>query len=173
MLTGGQVRSVSPSGAASAGCSGLTPKRLLTRAPSDCEDAGATDIPQLVANATAANSAILRHLPNPAAPMITCLSPIRRPWHPRAIRPSSPWGRVITAQWRRTQGAGNPVSAAKILVQQAEQQMVLPDAVDAEIAPREALAAEAAFLQHPERRRIGGDASGLDAVKIELAEQRW
>src|SRR6266576_6210073 len=108
MLTGGQVKSVSPSagGAASAGCSGLTPKRLLKRSPSDCEDAGAANIPQLVANATAAKIAILRHLPNPAAPMITYLSPIRRPWHPRVIRPSSPWGRVITAQWRRTQGAG-------------------------------------------------------------------
>src|SRR5216110_2268418 len=57
-------------------------------------------------------------------------------------------------------------------MQQAEQQMVLPDAVDAEIAPRQALAAEAAFFQHPDRRRIGGDAGGLDAVKIELAEQR-
>src|SRR5258705_2212530 len=104
--------------------------------------------------------------------MIPCLSPIRRPWHPRAIRPSSPSGRVITAQWRRTQGAGNPVSAAKILMQQAEQQMVLPDAVDAEVAPRQALATESAFLQHPDRRGVGGDAGRLDAVEIELAEQR-
>src|SRR5690349_16377498 len=40
-------------------------------------------------------------------------------------------------------------SAAEILVQQAEQQMVLPDAVDAEITPRQSLAGEAALLQHP------------------------
>src|SRR4051812_31876443 len=54
---------------------------------------------------------------------------------------SSPERRVITAQWRRTQGvypARTPFgSAAKILVQQAEQQVVLPDAVDAEVAPRQ------------------------------------
>src|SRR5665213_1186212 len=53
-------------------------------------------------------------------------------------------------------------SAAKILVQQAEQQMVLPDAVDAEIAPRQSLATETAFFQHPDRGRIGGNAGGLD-----------
>src|SRR6266478_8521261 len=106
MLTGGQVRSVSPSGAASAGCSGLTPKRLLTRAPSDCEDAGATDIPQLVANATAAKIAILRHLPNPAAPMITCLSPIRRPWqspgHPTLIPLAPRYNSAMAANPRRS-----------------------------------------------------------------------
>jgi hypothetical protein len=39
-----------------------------------------------------------------------------------------------------------PGLAAKILMQQAEQQVVLPDAIDAEIAPRQALAAESAFL---------------------------
>src|SRR5882757_828957 len=62
--------------------------------------------------------------------------------------------------------------AAKILVQQAEQQVVLPDAVDAEIASRQTFAIESAFLEHPDRRRIGGNAGGLDAVKIELTEQR-
>src|SRR5262245_66194663 len=49
--------------------------------------------------------------------------------------------------------------------------MVLPDAVDAEIAPREALAGEAALLQDPDRGRIRGDAGGLDAMQIELSEQ--
>src|SRR3977135_1070111 len=62
--------------------------------------------------------------------------------------------------------------AAKILVQQAEQQVVLPDPVDAEIAPRQALAGKPAFLQHPDRGRVGGNAGGLDAVQIEFAEQR-
>src|ERR1700694_4998280 len=111
MLTGGQVKSGSPSGgaAASAGCSGVTPKRLLKRSPSDCEDAGEADMMQLIANETAANIAIPRHLVDQAAPMITRLSPMRRPCilrHPAL----APLGRVITAQWRRTQGgswAGN------------------------------------------------------------------
>src|SRR3954462_5597359 len=67
---------------------------------------------------------------------------------------------------------GKPCSAAEILVQQAEQQMVLPDPVDAEITAAQPLAGEAALLQHPDRRRIGGNAGGLDPVQIELAEQR-
>src|SRR6185437_7293887 len=85
------------------------------------------------------------------------------------------WSRVITIRSRRTQGAllhpENEHLPAKILVQQAEQQMVLPDAVDAEIAPREPLAGKAAFLQHPDRRRIRRDTGRLDPVQIELAEQ--
>src|SRR6266508_2607786 len=84
-----------------------------------------------------------------------------------------PYSSPMAANPRHPKGLEINGSAAKILMQQAEQQVVLPDAVDAEIAPRQALAAEAAFLQHPDRRRIGGNAGGLDAVKIELAEQRW
>src|SRR6267142_2771115 len=87
--------------------------------------------------------------------------------------------RVITAQCRRTQGSKKSADhyletrlAAKILVQQAEQQVVLPDAIDAEIASRQTFAVKSAFLKHPDRRRIGGNAGGLDAVKIEFAEQR-
>src|ERR1700744_5292817 len=56
---------------------------------------------------------------------------------------------LIAIGSRRTQGAllhpkvGPPaLLTPEILVQQAEQQMVLPDAVDAEIAPRQALARE-------------------------------
>src|SRR6185312_11660360 len=63
------------------------------------------------------------------------------------------------------------VSPAKILVQQAEQKMILPDAVDAEIAPRQPLPAEAAFLQHTDRGCVRRDAGGFDAVQVELAEQ--
>ncbi len=59
---------------------------------------------------------------------------------------------------------------AKILVQKAEQQMVLPDAVDAEVAPRHSFAGEAAFLQHADRGGIGGNAGGLDAVQIQFAD---
>src|SRR5712664_4985102 len=87
--------------------------------------------------------------------------------------------RVITAQCRRTQGSKKSADhyletrlAAKILMQQAEQQVVLPDAIDAEITSRQTFAAKSAFLKHPDRRRIGGNAGGLDAVKIEFAEQR-
>src|SRR5260370_26010186 len=102
-------------------------------------------------------------------------SPMRRPCRLTPSDHLAPGGgRVITAQWRRTQGKRQHPktrSAAKILMQQAEQQMILPDAVDAEIAPRQALAGKTAFLQHPDRWCIGGDAGGLDAMQIELAEQ--
>src|SRR5450631_1841001 len=87
--------------------------------------------------------------------------------------------RVITAQCRRTQGAKKSPChnlttrlAAKILMQQAEQKVVLPDAIDTEIASRQAFAVKATFLQHPDRGRIGGNAGGLDAMKIEFPEQR-
>src|SRR4030088_1122440 len=85
MLTGGQVRSFSPSGAgsgaASAGSSGFPPKKLLKRSPSDCDDAGEASIPQLIPNETAANNAMLRDLPGRAAVMTARLSPIQRPRH--------------------------------------------------------------------------------------------
>src|SRR6266487_5693983 len=121
--------------------------------------------------------------------------PSGRPARPRPPQPPSPWpnhyypcdvpeipsSRIVPGRRYSSPMAANPRhpkgleingSAAEILMQQAEQQMVLPDAIDAEIAPRQPLAGEAAFLQHPDRRRIGGDAGGLDAVEIELAEQR-
>src|SRR6187200_451701 len=82
-----------------------------------------------------------------------------------------PYSSPMAANPRHLKGLEINGSAAKILMQQAEQQMVLPDAVDAEIAPRQPLAGEAAFLQHPDRGRIGGNAGGLDAVQIEFAEQ--
>ena len=45
-------------------------------------------------------------------------------------------------------------STAEILMQQAEQQVVLPDAIDTEIASRQAFAVKATFLQHPKRRSL-------------------
>src|ERR1700688_5047421 len=85
MLTGGQVRSFSPSGAGggppSAGSSDFPPKRLLKRSPSDCDDAGETSMLQLIPSKTAAEIAVRRHLPDRAAVMIPRLSPIRGPWH--------------------------------------------------------------------------------------------
>src|SRR5207253_10288579 len=83
-----------------------------------------------------------------------------------------PYSSPMAANPRHPKGLEINGSAAEILMQQAEQQMVLPDTVDTEIAPRQPLAGEAAFLQHPDRRRIGGNAGGLDAVQVELAEQR-
>src|ERR1700730_17393179 len=61
---------------------------------------------------------------------------------------------------------------AKVLMQQTEQEMILPCAVDAEIAPRQPLAGKAAFLENPDGRLIAGNASRLDAMQIEFAEQR-
>src|SRR6266540_1098825 len=121
--------------------------------------------------------------------------PSGKPARPRLRLPPSPWPNdshpcdapdpIVSRDCSRrpysSQMAANPRhpkgleingSAAEILMQQAEQQMVLPDAVDAEIAPRQALAGESAFLQHADRGRIGGNAGGLDAVQVELPEQR-
>src|SRR5260370_8157860 len=82
MLTGGQVRSLSPSGvdggAPWAGSSDFPPKRLLKRSPSDCEDAGEANMLQLTANETAANIAILRRQLDRAA-LMTRSSPIDVP----------------------------------------------------------------------------------------------
>src|SRR5258708_2013993 len=121
--------------------------------------------------------------------------PSGRPARPQTPQPPSPWpndyypcdvpeipsSRIVPRRRYSSPMAANPRhpkcleinnSAAEILMQQAEQQMVLPDAVDAEIAPRQPLTGEAAFLQHPDRGRIGRNAGGLDAVQIELAKQR-
>src|SRR3981081_3534574 len=173
MLTGGQVRSFSPSGgtvwASSAGASVLPPKRLLKRSPSDCEDAGEANMPHPTPSATAADIAILR---DSTAVMIPRFSPIRRRSHLPTILRGPRYNSAMAANPRHAPNCENQGSAAKILMQQAEQQMVLPDAVDAEIAPRQTLAAETAFLQHRHPRRIGGNAGSPDAVKVELAEQR-
>src|SRR5258708_1470135 len=62
---------------------------------------------------------------------------------------------AMTANPRRVPQSHNRRVTAKILVQKAEQQMVLPDAVDAEIAPRQPLPCKAAFLHHPDPRSVG------------------
>ena len=54
----------------------------------------------------------------------------------------------------------------KIILQQTEQQVILPRAVDAQVSPRQPLAREAAFFQHADRRRVGRDAGRLDAVYL-------
>src|SRR5665213_1181237 len=192
MLTGGQLSSLSTgAGAVSPTACDLEPNSWLNLSPID--GLGVDELPNMPppphpdssAPATASAS-VAGARPAPAAPIIgiISLSGIRKsPKNsPRAPeRPLARW-RVITAQWRRTQGIPGRSSglqqyretrlAAEILMQQAEQQVVLPDAIDAEIAPRQTLAGEAAFLQHPDRGRIGGNAGGLDAVQIEFAEQR-
>src|SRR5690242_9754022 len=80
-------------------------------------------------------------------------SPWPNDYHPCDVPeiPSSPsssrrrYSSPMAANPRHLKGlgtSGEHRSAAKILMQQAEQQMVLPDAVDAEIAPRQSLAGE-------------------------------
>jgi hypothetical protein len=76
----------------------------LKRSPSDCDDAGEADMPQIIPDETAANTAILQYLFDRATVMTTRLSPMRRPWYLTSSDHRSQ-GRVITAQWRRTQGA--------------------------------------------------------------------
>src|ERR1700719_3871264 len=85
--------------------------------------------------------------------------------------PTRTYSKAMSANPRRDSCCKNRSLAAEILVQQAEQQVILPDAVDAEIAARQPLAGETAFLEHPDRRRVGGNAGGLDAMQVELAEQ--
>ena len=51
--------------------------------------------------------------------------------------------------------------------------MVLPDAVDAEIAPGQALTAKPALLQHPNGRRIAGNAGGFNAMKNRAVFAVW
>src|SRR6185437_7822745 len=168
METGGQFSSGAGPCGFTIGTSSLAvppPNRLLKRSVIDCAEAGAANRPQPIASSSATDAVdIILRVRN----AVMILGP----------GPSS-LGRVIAAQWRRTQGieqarskASSKASAAKILVQQAEQQMVLPDAVDAEIAPCQSLAGKPAFLQYPDRGRVGGNAGGLDAVQIEFAEQR-
>src|SRR5260370_33212005 len=48
--------------------------------------------------------------------------------------------------------------------------MILPDAVDAQIFARIALAYESGVFQKPRRAGVGGDAGGLDAVQPQAAE---
>src|SRR4051812_14164908 len=73
-----------------------------------------------------------------------------------------PYSSPMAANPRHLTGLEINGSAAEILIEQAEQQMVLPDAVDAEIAPRQPFAGEAAFLQHPDR----GELLGMQAASM-------
>src|SRR5689334_23939592 len=64
-----------------------------------------------------------------------------------------------------------PISAARSIARKArEQQMVLPQPVDAEVLPRVALAREAGVFQEPDRGRIGRNAGGLEPVQAQRAE---
>src|SRR5579859_4958130 len=63
-------------------------------------------------------------------------------------------------------------SAAKILVEQPEQEVILPNSVDAEITPGQAFTNETAFFEHAHRCVIRGDAGRLDTVQVQLAEHK-
>src|SRR5450759_147157 len=197
MLTGGQLSSLSTGGGAvSPTACDFEPNSWLNLVPIEgLESEEAPNMlppphPDRTAPATASESAT-RQYPARPAPIVRIISLLRiiqmfprRPYAFGARSKGAHAPRVITAQSRRTQGVRNKALktthastpkrglTAKIFMQQAKQQMVLPDPVDAEIALRQSLAAEAAFLQHPDRGRVGGNAGGFDAVKIEFAEQR-
>src|SRR4051812_35322352 len=88
MVTGGQVKSGSPSGttagAPSAGSSDFPPpNRLLKRSPRDCDDAGEASMPQPIPNEIAATIAILGRR---AAVMAPRLSPITTSLVPGTLR---------------------------------------------------------------------------------------
>src|ERR1700722_8104145 len=111
--------------------------------------------------------------PSPARPVYAALPENPRPKLPPNNLSAAHMPVLIAAQCRQTQGVCHNLETGllpaatlltpEILVKQAKQQVVLPYAVDAEIAPRKALADKAALLQHPDRRRVGGDTGGLDA----------
>src|SRR6187455_2988112 len=56
--------------------------------------------------------------------------------------------------------------AVEIIVQHAEQQVILPDSVDAKIAARQPLPREAALFQHTNGRHIARNAGSLDAMQV-------
>src|SRR5215467_6793859 len=58
-----------------------------------------------------------------------------------------------------------------IVLEPGEQQMVLPDAVDAEVLARITLARKAAALEQANGRCIGRDAGGLDPVQPQRPER--
>src|SRR5665213_3855428 len=100
MLTGGQFRSTWPSAAApsappgaapGAGWAGWSdddppPNRFLKRSLSDCAAAGEAKTLHPTANATAADTAILRYSRDGVAVLITSFLPIRNP-SPLSHRP--------------------------------------------------------------------------------------
>src|SRR5215470_3165227 len=69
---------------------------------------------------------------------------------------------LIAAQPWRSQGllarSAGFENRLRIVLEAGEQQVVLPDPVDAEILAGKAFALEAGFLQQPDRRDIRGDA---------------
>src|ERR1700712_4886009 len=193
MLTGGQLSSLSTArGAASPTACDFDPNNSLNLEPSEGLDsaeslnmlpppqpdrsapatARATPIPHALPAVTGGIISLSRNIAiYPRQSSRSCIKVLARVRCARAGYSSA-----IPANPRRSRGGWQYLEtrlAAEILVQQAEQQMILPDAVDAKIAPRQPFAAEAAFLQHPDRGRVGGNTGGLDAVQVEFAEQRW
>src|SRR5262245_5443404 len=60
-----------------------------------------------------------------------------------------------------------------VAAHQRIEQVVLPHAIDAEIFARKALAREPGLFEQPDRRHIGGDARGLEAVQPKRSECEW
>src|ERR1041384_4496542 len=75
------------------------------------------------------------------------------------LRPATPWPR---------QGR----SRARIL-QPTIEQMVLPDAIDAQIFARVALANEAGVFEETDRTGIAGNAGRLEPVQPQRVEGKW
>src|ERR1700719_4492029 len=71
---------------------------------------------------------------------------------------SEPYRRASAPQMRR------------IVLDAGIEQMILPDAVDAEVLPRIAFALEAGFLQETDGRHVGRDAGGFEPVQAQRHE---
>src|SRR5258706_15293811 len=172
MLTGGQVTSLSTGGGAlSPTACDFEPNIWLNLLPIDgLESDAAPPLPNRLppphpdrtAPPTASASAMRRWPARPGTTVriISLLRVIqkspRRLKINRALERSARLARYISAMAanpRRVPKSRNRRLTAKILVQQTEQQMVLPDAGNAEGAPPQSLPGEAALLQHPDRGR--------------------
>ena len=99
--------------------------------------------------------------------------------HPKAAKVG--WLRVVAGGSSAAKlivsrhiAAARPVSCASPLtlriLQAAVKQVVLPDAVDAEIFARVAFAHEAGIFQQPDRGRVGRDAGGFQPVQPQRGE---
>src|SRR5712692_5204366 len=78
---------------------------------------------------------------------------------------------VATPRPDSDDGGRTTVIRLGIVLETREQQMVLPDPVDAKILAGKALALEAGLFQEPDGPDIGGDASGFDAVQPQCPER--
>src|SRR5215831_19909963 len=88
-------------------------------------------------------------------------------------RAKGPCGKTAQGQPAAGERSDRPPAGGSfgIVLEPGEQQMVLPDAVDAEVLARITLARKAAALEQANGRCIGRDAGGLNPVQPQRPER--